>query len=70
MPPVDLIDDLQVTRQQVLEEIDGPALQSFRQDGVVGVGTGTHHNVPGLDTVRTQTERLQDITLANKILYN
>lgn len=53
MPPVDLVDDLQVARQQVLEEVDGPALQSLRQDGVVGVGAGTNHNVPGLDTQRT-----------------
>lgn len=53
VPPVDLVDDLQVTRQQVLEEVDGPALQGFRQDGVVGVGTGTDHDVPGLDTERT-----------------
>lgn len=56
VPPVDLIDDLQVTRQQVLEEVDGPALQGFRQDGVVGVGTGTNHNVPGLDTERTGSQ--------------
>lgn len=48
--PVDLIDDVQVTRQQGFEEVDGPALQGLGQDGVIGVGAGTHHNVPGLDT--------------------
>ena len=50
VPPVDLVDDLQVPRQQVMEKVDGPALQGFRQDGVVGVGTGTNHDVPGLHT--------------------
>lgn len=56
VPPVDLVDDVQVTRQQVLEEVDGPALQGFRQDGVVGVGTGLNHDVPGLNTERTGPE--------------
>lgn len=53
MPPVDLVDDLQVARKQVLEEVDGPALQGFRQNGVVGVGTGTNRDVPSLDTAGT-----------------
>lgn len=57
VPPVDLIDDLQVSWQQILEEVDGPALQSFRQDCVVCVGTGTNHNVPGLHTERTEPHR-------------
>lgn len=56
VPPVDLIDDLQVSRQQILEEVDGPALQSFGQDCVVGVGTGTNHDVPGLHTERTEPQ--------------
>lgn len=50
MSPVDLIDDVQVTRQQGFEEVNGPALQGLGQDGVIGVGAGTHHNVPGLET--------------------
>lgn len=50
VPPVDLVNDLEVSRQQVLEEVDGPALQCLRQHGVVGVGTGTDHDVPGLNT--------------------
>ena len=50
MAPVDLVDDVEVARQQVLEQVDGPALQGFGQDRVVGVGTRAHHNVPGLDT--------------------
>lgn len=49
MPFVDLVDNVQVTRQQIFEEVDRPALQGFRQDGVIGVGTGTDHDVPGLD---------------------
>lgn len=57
MPPVDLIDDVQVTRQKVFKKVDWPAFQSLRQYGVVGVGTGTDHNVPGLGTQRTGSER-------------
>lgn len=45
---VDLVDDLQVSRQQGLQQVHGPALQSFRQDGVVGVGEGAPGQVPGL----------------------
>lgn len=56
VPPVDLVDDLQVPGQQVLEEVDGPALQSLRQNGVVGVGTGTNHNVPGLQTEGAESQ--------------
>lgn len=51
MAPVDLIDDLQVTGEQVLEQVDGPALQGLRQDGVVCVGAGPHTDVPGLRSV-------------------
>lgn len=47
---VDLIDDLQVTRQQLGKQVDWPALQSFRKDGVIGVGTRAHTDVPGLNT--------------------
>lgn len=46
---VDLIDDLQVARQQLLKQTDGPALQGLRQDGVVGVGTGLTRHLPGLE---------------------
>lgn len=45
---VDLVDDLQVSRQQGLQQVHGPALQSFRQDGVVGVGEGAPGQIPGL----------------------
>lgn len=48
--PVDLVNDVEVSRQQVLEEVHRPALQCLRQHGVVGVGTGSDHNIPGLDT--------------------
>ena len=47
---VDLIDNFQVTGQQMSKQVDGPTLQSFRKDGVVGVGTGVHTDVPGLNT--------------------
>ena len=43
----DLADDLPHAGQQGLHQILGPALQGFRQDGVVGVGHGIGGNVPG-----------------------
>lgn len=49
VPPVYLIDDVQMTGQQAFEEVNGPALQCLRQDSVIGVRTGPHHNVPGLE---------------------
>lgn len=50
MAAVDLIDDFQVARQQMSEQVHRPALQSFWEDGVVGVGAGAHADVPSLDT--------------------
>lgn len=49
VPPVDLKDDVQVAGQQGFEEVNGPALQRLREHSVVGVCTGPHHNVPGLE---------------------
>lgn len=45
---VDLVDDLQVSGQERLQQVHGPAFQSFGQDGVVGVGKGAPGEVPGL----------------------
>ena len=45
---VDLVDDLQVSGQELLQQVHRPAFQSFRQDGVVGVGKGACGEVPGL----------------------
>lgn len=50
MATVDLIDDFQVARQQMVKQVDWPSLQSFRKHGVVGVGAGAHADIPGLDT--------------------
>lgn len=46
---VDLIDNFQVTGQQMSKQVDWPALQSFRKDCVIGVGTCMHTDVPGLN---------------------
>lgn len=48
MATIDLIDDFQVARQQMSEQVDWPSLQSLWKDGVVGVGTRAHTDVPGL----------------------
>lgn len=45
---VDLVDDLQVSGQERLQQVHRPAFQSFRQDCVVGVGEGASGEVPGL----------------------
>lgn len=45
---VEGVNDLQVPRQQLLKHGDRPALQGFRQHGVVGVGTGPLCDLPGL----------------------
>ena len=47
---VDLIDNFQVTWQQMSKQVDRPALQSFRKNSVIGVGTGFHTDIPGLNT--------------------
>lgn len=45
---VDLVDDLQVSGQEVLQQLHRPALQSLREDCVVGVGERSPGEVPGL----------------------
>lgn len=45
---VDLVDDLQVSGQEGLQQIYRPALQSFGEDCVVGVGKSAPSEVPGL----------------------
>ena len=41
---VDLEDDLQVTRHDLLKECHAPFFQSFRQQGVIGVSKGAGDN--------------------------
>lgn len=48
MSLVDLVDDLQVSGQQFLQQLHRPALQGLREDGVVGVGKRAPGEVPGL----------------------
>lgn len=45
---VDLVDDLQVSGQEVLQQLHRPALQRLGEDGVVGVSEGAPGEVPGL----------------------
>ncbi len=47
-PAVDLEDDLQMTRQHLLEPLDRPLLQGFGQERVVRVGERLLGEVPGL----------------------
>lgn len=58
MATIDLVDDFQVPRKQMSEQVDRPSLQSFRKDGVVGVGTSANTDVPGLDTSRLKHESM------------
>lgn len=45
---IDLINDLQVSRQQLLHQVHWPALQGLREHRVVGVGKGLLGDLPGL----------------------
>jgi hypothetical protein len=45
-PGVDLVEDLEVARQHVPQERDGPPLERFGHDGVVGVAEGARGDVP------------------------
>ena len=47
-PGVDLVDQLEVPRQEELEEFDWPLLERLGQEGVVRIGQGAHRQVPGL----------------------
>ena len=44
---VDLVDDLQVARQQLLEQLHAPGFQRLRQQGVVGVAEAGRGDLPG-----------------------
>jgi hypothetical protein len=50
---VDVVDNLEVAGQEVLEERDGPLLQCFGQDGVVGVAESGLNDGPGLVPLQT-----------------
>lgn len=63
---VDLINNFQVTGKQMCKQVDWPALQSLRKDGVIGVGAGTHTDVPGLDTIK----KLIHIYILYVIIHN
>ena len=43
---IDLVDDLQMARQEALEQRDRPGLERLRHERVVGVGEGAHGDVP------------------------
>ncbi len=46
-PLVDFVDDLEVARQDLREELDGPRLECFGHQRVVGVREGAARDVPG-----------------------
>ena len=50
---VDVVDYLEMAGQEVLEERDGPLLQCFRQDSVVGVAESGLHDCPSLVPLQT-----------------
>ena len=46
VPGIDLINDLQVARQDSLKHAHRPALQRLGQEGVVSIGKDTSTDVP------------------------
>lgn len=65
MAAIDLVDNLQVPRKQMSKQLNRPSLQSFRKDGVVGVGTSAHADVPGL-----HVSKLKYASIWYIIIYN
>lgn len=51
--PVDVVDDLNMSRKEVAEHLDGPLLHSFRKNGVVGVRDAIGGDVPRLIVVQS-----------------
>ena len=47
MRDIDAVDDLEMPRQQPLEQLDRPGLERFRQQRVVGVGQRRDRDLPG-----------------------
>ena len=58
---VDLVDDLQVSGQQLLQQLHGPSLQSLGEDRVVGVGEGAFGEIPGLQSQKIVILNLLDM---------
>ena len=49
---VDLVDDLQMSGQQIPKQFDWPGFQSLWQQGVAGIGECTLCNLPGAIPVK------------------
>ncbi len=50
---VDLVDDLEVPREQILHQGHRPLLQGLRKDGMIRVSKGVGHNAPRLGPFQT-----------------
>ena len=46
--PIDLIDDLEMARQDPLEQIDRPLFERLRAQGMVGIRQRPNGQIPGL----------------------
>lgn len=62
---VDLVDDLQVSGQQLLQQLHRPALQSLGQDRVVGVGKRALGQVPGLQRTNQYSIKIHSAALVH-----
>ena len=51
--PVNIVDDLNMSRKEVAEHLDGPLLHSFRENGVVGGRDALGGDVPRLIVVQS-----------------
>lgn len=65
VPGVDFVNDLQVAREDMLEHAHWPALQGFREEGVVGISEGPGADVPRfvpteMFLVHEETHQLRD----------
>lgn len=46
--PIEIVDNLEVSGEELLHEWDGPPFQSLRQHSVVGEGKGLRDDIPGI----------------------
>ena len=61
---IDLVDDLQMSRQNSAKHVGGPALHGLREDRVIGVRTTPSRDVPSLQPIRPI-----EFNISSKLLY-
>ena len=61
---IDLVDDLQMSRQNSAKHVGGPALHGLGEDSVIGVRTTPSRDVPSLQPIRPI-----ELNISSKLFY-